>query len=145
MTKARIQPFCRANNSNLGYFDGIRVFPRTVIERNIALYVYNIHSCLIWISENVSFNQATKEWKENFKVVDDYITEENVNSHFKHDFIPKKIESHLANYIVYDLETHNTDRAIPNNMTFYRLSKLAGRYNRDITPYEFEKCKKKVL
>ena len=26
MTKARIQPFCRANNNNLGYFDGIRVF-----------------------------------------------------------------------------------------------------------------------
>ena len=24
MTKARNQPFCRANNNNLGYFDGIR-------------------------------------------------------------------------------------------------------------------------
>ena len=30
MTKARIQPFCRANNINLGHFDGTRVFPRTV-------------------------------------------------------------------------------------------------------------------
>ena len=145
MTKARIQPFCRANSSNLGYFDGIRVFPRTVIERNIALYVYNIHSCLIWKSENVSFNQTTKEWKENLKTVDNYITEENVNSYFKYDFIPKKIESHLANFIVYDLETHNTDRARPNNMTFYRLSKLAGRYNRDLTPYEIEKCKKRYF
>ena len=27
MTKARIQPFCRANNNNLGYWDGERVFP----------------------------------------------------------------------------------------------------------------------
>ena len=36
MTKARIQLFCRANNINLRYFDGIRVFPRKVTERNKA-------------------------------------------------------------------------------------------------------------
>ena len=28
LTKARIQPFCRANNINLGYFDGDGVYPR---------------------------------------------------------------------------------------------------------------------
>ena len=39
MTKARFQPFCRAKDINLGYFVGIRVFPRTVIERNIAIYL----------------------------------------------------------------------------------------------------------
>ena len=46
----------------------------------------------------------------------------------------KKIDSHLTNFIVYDLETHNTDRARPYVFCFYRLSKLAGRYNRDLTP-----------
>ena len=76
---------------------------------------------------------------ENFKMVDNYITEENVNSHFKYEFIPKKIESHLTNFIVYDLETHNTDRARPYNMTFYRLSKIAGRYERDPSPEELQK------
>ena len=30
-------------------------------------------------------------------------------------------------------------------MTFYRLSKLAGRYNRDLTPYEIDKSKKDKL
>ena len=30
-------------------------------------------------------------------------------------------------------------------MTFYRLSKLAGRYNHDLTPSEIEKCKKDTL
>ena len=29
MTKARIQPFCRANNTNLGFFDGRRVYRLT--------------------------------------------------------------------------------------------------------------------
>ena len=39
MTMARIQPFCRANNNNLGYYNNERVFPRTVTNRDSALYV----------------------------------------------------------------------------------------------------------
>ena len=38
MTMARFQPFHRVNNINLGYFDGIRVFPRSVTDRNNALF-----------------------------------------------------------------------------------------------------------
>ena len=91
----------------------------------------------------VSFNQAIKELKDNFKIVDNYITQENVDSHFKYEPIPKKIESHLTIFVVYDLETHNTDRARPYCLSFYRLSKLAGRYNRDLTPYVTDK--KKIL
>ena len=139
MTKARIQPFCRANNINLGYYNDDRVFPRTVTNRDSAFYLYNNHFCLIWKSQDVSFNQAIRELKDNFKIVDNYITEENANSHFKYEFIPKKIESHLTNFIVYDLETHNTDRARPYNITFYRLSKIAGRYERDPTFEELQK------
>ena len=103
------------------------------------MYLYNNHFCLIWKSEGVNFNQAVRELDDNFKIVDNYLTDENVNSHFKYEFIPKKIESHLTNFIVYDPETHNTDRARPYNMTFYRLSKLAGRYERDPTFEELQK------
>ena len=46
---------------------------------------------------------------------------------------------------MYDLETHNTNKARPYIMTFLRLSKLAGKYNRDLTTYEKEKCKKDTL
>ena len=145
MTKARIQPFCRANIINLGYWDGERVFPRSVTNRDNALFLFNNHFCLIWKSEGVSFNQAITELKNNFKLVDNYITEENVNSHFKYEFIPKKIESHLTNFIVYDLETHNTNRARPYCISFYRLSKLAGRYNRDMSPSELDKCRKDTI
>ena len=145
MTKARIQPFCRANNINLGYWDGERVFPRCVTNRDSALFLFNNRFCLIWKSQGKSFKDAIKEVIENFKVVDNYITEGNVNSHFKYEFTPKKIESHLTNFIVYDLETHNTDRAKPYNMTFYRLSKIAGRYERDSTPEELEKSKKDTI
>ena len=51
MTKARIQPFCRANNINLGYYNNDRVFPRSVTNRDSALYLYNNHFCLIWKSQ----------------------------------------------------------------------------------------------
>ena len=138
MTKARIQPFCRANNNKLGYFDGTRVFHRLDTNRDNALFLYNNHFCLIWKSEGVSFNQVLKELKDNFEIVDNYITEENVNSHFKYEFIPKKIDSHLTSFLVYDLETRNEDRARPYNMTFYGLTKIAGRYERDPTREELK-------
>ena len=97
------------------------------------MFLFNNHFCVIWISEGVSFKQATKELKDNFKKVKNFITEENDNSHFKYEFTPKKIESHSTNFIVYDLKTHNTDRAKPYVFCFYRLSNLADRYNRDLT------------
>ena len=103
MTMARIQPFCRANNFNLGYDNNDRVFPGSVTNRDSALILFNNHFCVVWKSENVSFKQAIRELEENFKRVDNYITEENVNSHFKYEFIPKKIKSHLTNFIAYDL------------------------------------------
>ena len=139
MTKARIQPFCNKNNINLGYYNDDRVFPRSVSNRDSALYLYNNHFCLIWKSQGKNFKDAIQELKDNFKIVDNYITEENVNAYFKYEFTPKKIESHLTNFIVYDLETHNTNRARPYNMTFYRFSKIASRYNRDPTKEELQK------
>ena len=105
MTKARIQQFCRANNINIVSFDGIRVSPRSVIDRKKALFLYNNHFGLIWKSESISFNHAQIEEKDDFKLVDSYITEEIVTSRFKYIYRPKKIESHLTNFVVYDLET----------------------------------------
>ena len=90
MTKARFQPFCRAKNINLGYYDGESVFPRLVTERHNALFLYIYHFCLIWKSEGVSFNQVFKELKDKFQKVDNFITEENVYSHFKNEFLRKK-------------------------------------------------------
>ena len=118
---ARIQPFCETNNIDLGYFDETRVFPGSVTERNNALYLYNIPFCLIWKNEGVSFNQAFNELKEKFKIFDKFITEESINSHFKYEIIPKEKESHLTDFIVYDPQFHNTDRARPYCFSFYRL------------------------
>ena len=80
------------------------ISPTTDIERNIDLFLDNTHFCLIWKPANASFNQSVEELTDKFKIVEKFKTEENVFSHFKYEFLPKKIEFHLTNFIVYDLE-----------------------------------------
>ena len=79
MTTARIQPFCKKYNINIGYFNGKEIWPRTVTQRNIALKVHNNHFCLIWKSNGSSFNQIIEnELKPNFKVVDNVVSDKHV-------------------------------------------------------------------
>ena len=63
MTKARVQPFCRAKNNNLRFYGGERVFRSSGTERNITLFLYNILFFSIWKPEGVSFNRASQELK----------------------------------------------------------------------------------
>ena len=62
-------------------------------------------------------------------MVDNVVTEEKVGSHFTYDFIPKKIESQLTNFIVYDIEAHNTGTAGPFCVSFHRFGNLAAKYD----------------
>ena len=64
MTSARVQPFCRKHNINIGGYDGFRVCPRKITERNRTLYMYQNHFCLIWKSDAISFNKAIEELKK---------------------------------------------------------------------------------
>ena len=73
MTSARIQPFCRKYNINIGYYDGFRVYPRNITERNVVLKIPNNPFCLIWKSNGISYDTAIKELNDNFKVIDNVI------------------------------------------------------------------------
>ena len=86
MTTARTQPFCKNYNNNIGCFNGQEIRPRSVTQRNIALKVHNHHFCLIWKSNGTSFNQVIEnELKQNFKVVDNVISDKHVKSFIKYD------------------------------------------------------------
>ena len=86
MTSARIQPFCRKYNIETGCFDGTRINPRNLTQRNTALKIHENHFCLIWKSENISFNQVIEdELKPNFKVVDNVISDKHVKSFIKYE------------------------------------------------------------
>ena len=141
MTTARIQPFCKKYNINIGYFNGKEILSRTVTQRIIALKVHNNHFCLIWKSDNVSFNQVIEnELKPNFKVVDNFISDKHVKSFIKYEYNPKKVKSPLTNIVVYDLETFNKIKTVPYCGCIYKLSKISGKYHRDISEQEYQKC-----
>ena len=40
--------------------------------------------------------------------------------------------------LAYEIETFNTDRAVPYANCIYRLSKLSGKYNRDISGKDYK-------
>ena len=140
MTSARVQPFCRKHNINIGCYDGLRVCPRNITQRNIALKIHNTHFCLIWKSYNVSFDSAIRELKDNFEVVDNVISDKHVKSYIKYEYKPKKVQSQLTNMIVYDIETFSTIKCVPYANCIYRLSKISGKYYRDISEKEYQKC-----
>ena len=140
MTSARIQPFCRIYNINIGCFDGTRINPRNLTQRNTSLFIYNNHFCLIWKSDGISFNQAIEKLKNNFKVVDNVISDKHVKNFIKYDYKHKKVKSPLTNIAVYDLETFNKIRAAPYCSCIYKLSKISGKYHRDISEQEYQKC-----
>ena len=86
MTSARIQPFCRKYNINVGCFDGTRINPRNITQRHTTLKIHNFHFYLIQKSNGISFNQVKEdEIKPNLKVVDNVISDEHGNSFIKYD------------------------------------------------------------
>ena len=83
MFSARIQPFCKKYDINIGCSDETRINPRNMTQTKISLFLYNIQFCLIWNSVGISFNQAIKESKLNSKVVDNVISDKHVKSFVK--------------------------------------------------------------
>ena len=141
MTSARIQPFLRKHIINIGCFDGTRINPRNITQRNTSMFICNNHFCSFWKSNDISFNQAIgNELKPSFKVVDNVISDKHVKSFVKYDYHVKKVQSPLTNIVVYDLETFNKDRAVPYCSCIYKLSKISGKYHRDISEQEYQKC-----
>ena len=141
MTSARVGSFCRKYNINIGCFDGTRINPRNITQRHTAIKIHNNHFCLIWKSDDVSFNQVIEnELKPNFKVVDIFISDEHVKSFIKYEYNPKKVKTPLTNIVVYNLETFNKIRAVPYCSCIYKLIKISGKYHRDISEQEYQKC-----
>ena len=63
----------------------------------------------------------------------------------KYEHKPKKAQSQLNNMIVYVLETFDSDKAVPYATCLDKLRKISGKYNRDITQREYEKCRKDCI
>ena len=140
MTSARVQAFCRKHNINKSCYDGFRVCPRSITQRNTALKIHINHFCLIWKTNGTSFDRAIKELKDNFKIVVNVISDKHVKSYIKYEYKPKKVQSQLTDMIVYDIETFSTIKCVPYANCIYGLSKISGKFYRDISGKEYQKC-----
>ena len=140
MTSNRIQPFCRKYTIKTGCFDGTRRNPRNITQRNTSLFIHNKHFCLIWKTIGFSFSQAIEELKNNFKVVDNIISDKHDKSFIKYEYKPNTVKSPLTNIVVYDSETFNKIRAVPYCSCIYKISKISGKNHRDISEQEYQKC-----
>ena len=89
MTSARNQPFCIKYNNNIGCFVGTRINPPNITQRDTSLKIHENNFCLIWKSDRVSFDRAIKELKDNFKFVDNFISDKHVKSFIKNEYNPK--------------------------------------------------------
>ena len=86
MTSARVQPFSNEQIIKRGCYDGFRVCPRNITERILALYVLKTHFCLIRESQNITFNQAKKELKLNFKDMDNVLSDKHVKHFIRNEY-----------------------------------------------------------
>ena len=110
-------------------------------QRSISLYIQINQFCLIWKWNIISFNKTIEKLKPNFKIVDTYISDKHVKSFVKCEYKPKKVQTPLIIMLHYDLETCNTDRAVPYCSFMFQMTKINGEYNRDMTEKVYEKCK----
>ena len=75
---------------NIRFFIGKEVYPRSVIETNMAFYLDNNHFRLIWKSDDVSFKKATEELKSKVTEVNKCILLDKVITFLKYEFEPNK-------------------------------------------------------
>ena len=104
------------------------------------MFIHRNNFCLIWKSTGISFSQAIEEFKSNFKVVGNVISDKHVKSFIKFEYKPKNVRSPGAKIVVYGLETFNEIRVVPYCSCIYKLSKILGKYHRDISEQEYQKC-----
>ena len=62
-TSAKIQPFCKKYNLNLGVYNikQQEILPRSVTERGACLYIHKNYFCVIWRTINTTFTHAIKK------------------------------------------------------------------------------------
>ena len=93
------------------------------------------------MSNNISFNQVIEdELKPNFKVADNVVSDKHVKSFIKYEYNPKIVQSPLTNTVLYDSEIFDETRAVPYCSCTHKLSKISGKYHRDISEQYYQKC-----
>ena len=109
ITAAKIQPFCKKYNINLGVYkkDQRTILLKLLKERRICLYTYKNQFCLIWKTMNTTFTDAIRELEANFEYEANHISEDILKQVAGHKFPISNEKDCLYGVFSLDLETVN--------------------------------------
>ena len=111
MSSAKIQPFCRKYNINLGVLNKKQqsILPKTITERKIYLLIHNNRFCVIWKTNQTTFPDAIEEMKNNFKYEETQINDNILQQVLEYKFLISYEMNSLYNVFAFDLETCNVE------------------------------------
>ena len=143
MTSARIQPFCKKYNINLGVYNlkQQKILPLSVTQRNICSFIHENHFCLIWKKNNTTFSNALKELKDNFKYESNQISNNILKQVQEYKFPKTNDVDCLSAAFAFDLETVNVDYKLYcecYGAGCYHLNRLKECYNGNLSDAELE-------
>ena len=143
MTSAKIQPFCKKHDINLGIYDlkQKRILPLSVTERRICLYIHENHFCVIWKTEKTTFIKAIKELEDNFEYEPNHITDNILKQVQEYKFPISNEKDCLFAVFSFEVETVNVpyqEFCEAYGAGCYHLDRLKECYNGDLTKEELE-------
>ena len=134
MTSAKIQPFCRKYNINIGVYNKRQrsILPKTITERRICLLIHNTHFSVIWKNNQSSFPDAIEEVEKNFNYEETQINDNILQQVIEYKFPISYEMNCLYNLSAFDLETCNVEYSEycePYASGVYHLNKLYWCFN----------------
>ena len=143
MSSAKIQPFCKKYDINLGVYNinQQEILPRSVTERRLCLIIHENHFCVIWKTKETSFTNAIKELKENFKYEANQISDNILKQVQEYKFPISNEKDCLYAVFAFDLETANVDYkqyCVPYGAGGYHLNRLKECYNGNLSEDELK-------
>ena len=111
MTQAKIQPFGREHNLNLGVYNVKQktILPRSVTQRSVCLYVHDNHFCVIQKIGHSIYPQATKKLEDNFKHETNEISDVILKQVIEYKFPISYEKDCIFAVFAFDLETCNVE------------------------------------
>ena len=143
MTSAKIQPFCKKYDINLGIYNinQKEILPRSVTERRLCLIIHENHFCVIWKTKKTSFTNAIKELEDNFKYEANQISDNILKQVQEYKFPISNEKDCLYAVFAFDLETANVDYkqyCVPYASGCYHLNRLKECYNGNLSEDELK-------
>ena len=143
MTSAKIQPFCKKHNINLGVYNPKQqeILPRSVTERKICLFIHENHFCVIWKTVKTNLTDAIKELKKNFEYQPNHIIDNILKQVVEYKFPISNEKDCLFAVFSFDLETVNVpyqEFCETYAAGCYHLDRLKECYNGNLSKEELE-------